>query len=99
MPTFHHSRQKPETATRQLDFVFASKALSDRVKVRALNTPAEWGPSDHCRLVIDVEPEDAFGNPAQEPGPDSNAKSTDRTVSRCESATGPTAEMTRVGRF
>lgn len=26
-------------------------------------------------------------------------KSTDRTVSRCESATGPTAEMTRVGRF
>lgn len=74
MPTFHHSRQKPETATRQLDFVFASKALSDRVKVRALNTPAEWGPSDHCRLVIDVEPEDAFGNPAQEPGPDSNAE-------------------------
>lgn len=74
VPTFHHSRQKPETATRQLDFVFASKALSDRVKVRALNTPAEWGPSDHCRLVIDVEPEDAFGNPAQEPGPDSNAE-------------------------
>ena len=26
------------------------------------------------RLTIEVEPEDAFGNPAQEPGPDSNAE-------------------------
>ena len=55
VPTFHHSRQKPETATRQLDFVFASKELADSVKVRAANYPEEWGPSDHCRIEITVE--------------------------------------------
>ena len=56
VPTFHHARQKPETATRQLDFVFVSAALANRVKVRALNAPEDWGPSDHCRVVIDVLP-------------------------------------------
>lgn len=56
VPTFHHSRQKPETANRQLDFVFVSAALANRVKVRALNAPEDWGPSDHCRVVIDVLP-------------------------------------------
>lgn len=55
VPTYHHSRQTPNTATRQLDFVFASKFVADRVTVRALNEPAEWGPSDHCRVVIDVD--------------------------------------------
>jgi len=54
VPTFHHSRQKPATATRQLDFVFASTPLAHRVEVRALNTAEEWGPSDHCRVLIDV---------------------------------------------
>jgi exonuclease III len=56
VPTFHHSRQKPATATRQLDFVFASTSLADRIEVRALNTPEEWGPSDHCRVAIDIAP-------------------------------------------
>lgn len=55
VPTFHHSQQKPETATRQLDFVFASKPLANKVHTRALNEPAEWGPSDHCRVLIDVD--------------------------------------------
>jgi exonuclease III len=54
VPTFHHNRQTPATATRQLDFVFASRSLADRVSVRALNAPDEWGASDHCRVLIDV---------------------------------------------
>ena len=54
VPTFHHNRQTPATATRQLDFVFASQGMSDSVRVRALNDPEQWGPSDHCRLEIEV---------------------------------------------
>jgi hypothetical protein len=52
VPTFHHSRQNPATASRQLDFVFASASLVDEIEVIALNEPDEWGPSDHCRLKI-----------------------------------------------
>jgi len=55
VPTFHHSRQTPATSTRQLDFVFASQSIADSVSVRALNAPDEWGASDHCRVVIDVD--------------------------------------------
>ena len=54
VPTYHHSRQTPTTATRQLDFVFASESLADSISVRALNSPEEWGLSDHCRLEITV---------------------------------------------
>jgi len=54
VPTFHHSRQSPESASRQLDFVFASAGLIDRINVIALNGPDEWGPSDHCQLKITV---------------------------------------------
>ena len=54
VPTFHSNRQTSATATRQLDFVFASKDLTDSVSVRALNAPEQWGPSDHCRLEIKV---------------------------------------------
>jgi hypothetical protein len=54
VPTFHHSRQTAATATRQLDFVFASESIADRISVRAMNGIEEWGPSDHCRVVIDV---------------------------------------------
>jgi exonuclease III len=54
VPTFHHSQQRPATATRQLDFVFASIGLADDLEVKALNTVEEWGPSDHCRILIDV---------------------------------------------
>lgn len=39
----------------QLDYVFASRGFHERVRVRALNAPGEWGPSDHCRLLIEVD--------------------------------------------
>ena len=39
----------------QLDYVFASRGLHERVRVRASNAPGEWGPSDHCRLRIEVD--------------------------------------------
>ena len=52
VPTYYHSTQNPSTATLQLDYVFASQGFSDSVSVRALNSPEEWGPSDHCRLEI-----------------------------------------------
>lgn len=45
----------PETASRQLDFVFASKFIADKVHVRALNQPEQWGPSDHCEIAIEVD--------------------------------------------
>ena len=55
VPTYYHkSTQTPATATRQLDFAFASNGLAESVSVRALNQPDEWGPSDHCRLEIVV---------------------------------------------
>ena len=54
VPTYHHNRQTPATATRQLDFVFASKSLADAVQVHALNKVEHWGPSNHCRLEIIV---------------------------------------------
>jgi len=56
VPTFHTPRQGPMGETRQLDFVFASPALKDRLSVRALNAdPDEWGPSDHCRVAIELQ--------------------------------------------
>jgi hypothetical protein len=55
VPTYFTNRQTPVTATRQLDFVFASTAIADRVKVWAKNDPVEWGPSDHCQIQIQVD--------------------------------------------
>jgi exonuclease III len=54
VPTYHTKRQTPATCTRQLDFVFASQGLAERVRVRALNEPDQWGPSDHCRVEIQI---------------------------------------------
>jgi exonuclease III len=56
VPTYHNNGQTPRTATRQLDFVFVSRSLAGGVTVRALNGIDEWGPSDHCRVVIDIDP-------------------------------------------
>ena len=53
-PTFHSSRGSPEHPSNQLDHVFASRGFSESITARALNKPAEWGASDHCRLVIEV---------------------------------------------
>ena len=61
VPTFRHSRQTPATASRQLDFVFASRTLAADVKVHALNEIDEWGPSDHCRVLIEVSTWDFSG--------------------------------------
>ena len=54
VPTYYHNTETIETATHQLDFVFASESIADRVSVRALNGVEEWGRSDHCRVVIEV---------------------------------------------
>ena len=54
VPTFHSASQTPASASRQLDFVFASKGLVDSLHVQALNEPDQWGPSDHCRIEIEV---------------------------------------------
>ena len=55
VPTYYTTRQGPMGATRQLDFVFASPSLRDRLTVTALNRNAdEWGPSDHCRIAIEL---------------------------------------------
>jgi exonuclease III len=55
VPTFYHSRSTPAAATRQMDFVFASESLARQVRVEALNDPASWGPSDHCRILIEIQ--------------------------------------------
>lgn len=54
VPTYRTRRRTPSTATRQLDFAVASQDIRGRVRVRALNGEEEWGPSDHCRLQIEV---------------------------------------------
>jgi hypothetical protein len=54
VPTYYTKQQSPASCTRQLDFVFASDRLAERVRVRALNEPDQWGPSDHCRVEIQV---------------------------------------------
>ena len=43
VPTYHTNRQTPRTATRQLNFVFASEGFADSLTVRALNRPEQWG--------------------------------------------------------
>lgn len=55
VPTYRTNKVKPETATRQLDYVFASDSIADRLSVRAANSPEEWGPSDHCQIFIDFD--------------------------------------------
>ena len=55
LPTYHTTRQRPQAANRQLDYAFASRGFHERIHVRALNGIEEWGPSDHCRLLINIE--------------------------------------------
>ena len=54
VPTWLQPGRNPETANRQLDYAIASRGFHERVNVRALNRADEWGPSDHCRLMIEV---------------------------------------------
>ena len=57
VPTYHTIRQTPATATNQLDYVFASRGFHEQITVCALNAPDEWGPSDHCRILIEIQDE------------------------------------------
>ena len=52
VPTYHTNQQMPATATRQLDFVFASNGFANDIRTAALNEPEHWGPSDHCRIEM-----------------------------------------------
>ena len=56
VPTFYNIGSSPAKANNQLDYVFASEGMKESVQVRALNgvEVEEWGPSDHCRLEIEV---------------------------------------------
>ena len=54
VPTHHTTRQSPATAKNQLDWAFASRGFHHSVTARALNSVEEWGPSDHCRLLIEI---------------------------------------------
>ena len=39
----------------QLDYVFASKGFDQNITAHAMNDPARWGSSDHCRILIEVQ--------------------------------------------
>ncbi len=54
VPTYHTLKQSPAEANYQLDYAFASRGFHEQIKVCALNGVEEWGPSDHCRLLIEV---------------------------------------------
>ncbi|MCZ7684446.1 MAG: hypothetical protein M5U28_39040 [Sandaracinaceae bacterium] len=54
VPTFRTRASDPTSATRQLDFIFASRRLASSLTVRACSALDAWGPSDHCRIEIDV---------------------------------------------
>ena len=54
VPTYYNIGSSPVEANGQLDYVFASVGMVDSIKVRALNDVDEWGPSDHCRILIEV---------------------------------------------
>ena len=56
-PTFYSpaNGQEPSDSHRQLDYVFASRFIAHRLSVRALNDPTDWGQSDRCRIVTNLE--------------------------------------------
>ena len=55
VPTYYTRKRNWATAHVQVDHVFASRGLHKDVRTRALNqTKKEWGPSDHCPIVIEV---------------------------------------------
>lgn len=51
----YYPGNSPETARLQLDHVFASRGLHNSVRTRAMNGGDEWGSSDHCRILIEIE--------------------------------------------
>ena len=57
VPTWVQSGHSPGKANGRFDYAIASRGFHERVMVCALNQEDEWGPSDHCRLLIEVETE------------------------------------------
>ena len=55
VPTYYTTKRTPATAENQLDYVFASKGFDKSVTAYAMNDSANWGPSDHCRIWIEVQ--------------------------------------------
>jgi len=55
VPTYRKVGESPKTANTQLDYVFASRGFHKTIRTRALNGVDEWGSSDHCRLLIEVD--------------------------------------------
>ena len=53
--TFYTSGNSPATAENQLDYVFASRGFHERISTSAMNGVDEWGSSDHCRILIEIE--------------------------------------------
>ena len=53
VPTFAFGG-KPTATKNQLDYVFASRGFHLDISVRAMNSPDEWGTSDHCRLWMEI---------------------------------------------
>ena len=53
----HHTGAFPINRRHQIDYVFASKSIAHLISAKALNTPAEWGISDHCRILIELQSE------------------------------------------
>ena len=51
----HEERADLLTTVNQLDYAFASRGFHEKVSVLAMNEIEEWGPSDHCRLMIEVK--------------------------------------------
>lgn len=56
VPTYYTVQAgSPEKAQNQLDYVFASRGFHNSITTRALNDPDEWGSSDHCRVLIEID--------------------------------------------
>ena len=55
VPTYRKVGESPKIANTQLDYVFASRGFHRGIRTRALNGVDEWGSSDHCRLLIEID--------------------------------------------
>ena len=53
-PTYRRPSPPAGEADTQMDHVFASSGLHVGATVSAMNGADEWGPSDHCRIVIEL---------------------------------------------